>query len=268
MAIPYAAEVAGCLEAYDLVGVQTARDAARLREYLAPEAGRRVRAFAIGIDPERMRRLAERHPDDPFEERGARQVLLGLDRLDYTKGIPDRLRAFERLLDRRPETAAEAYLVQWSAPSREGIPDYQTERQIVDGLVARLAKRADPAPVAARNEVLPAEVVAAALRDADVCLVTSRSDGMNLVAKEFVAAQRPETPGVLVLTDGCGAAEALTEALIVPSGDLEALAEAMQRALAMPIEERRERWRALATRVEAGHVGAWCRGYLEMLAGE
>lgn len=264
--IPGPAEVARCFEVYDLVGVQTERDASRLRGHLARGAAGRVRAFPIGIDPGRMRELADRHPGDPFEERGGRRVLLGLDRLDYTKGIPDRLRAFERLIERWPPTADEALLVQWSAPSREGIADYQAERRAVDDLVARLSGRASPPPVAARSEVRPAEVVAAALRDADVCLVTSRSDGMNLVAKEFIAVQRPEAPGVLVLTDGCGAAEELTDAVIVPSGDIEAIASAMERALAMPLEERRTRWRALAAKVEAGSVDAWCGRYLEALA--
>jgi trehalose 6-phosphate synthase len=103
------------------------------------------------------------------------------------------------------------------------------------------------------------------LRDADVCLVTSLSDGMNLVAKEFVAAQRPEGPGVLVLSDGCGAAEELTEALIVPSGDRAAIREAMAQALAMPLDERRERWEALADKVERGNVSEWCRDSLEAL---
>ncbi|MGE0228061.1 MAG: trehalose-6-phosphate synthase [Dehalococcoidia bacterium] len=265
--IPQHGEVAACLAAYDLVGVQTARDASRLRSYLDPGAGERVRAFPIGIDPERMQRLAGQHPGDPFEARGGRQVLLGLDRLDYTKGIPDRLRAFERLLERRPSLRDEALLVQWSAPSREGIPDYRAERLLVDGLVARLSGLASPSPVEARNEVLPAETVAAALRDAEVCLVTSRSDGMNLVAKEYVAVQRPESPGVLVLTDGCGAAEELREALIVPSGDLDGIAEAMERALEMPLDERRARWRGLSERVDAGHVSGWSRRYLDALVG-
>ncbi|MGE0134176.1 MAG: trehalose-6-phosphate synthase [Dehalococcoidia bacterium] len=266
-AIPQHGEVAACLAAYDLTGVQTARDASRLRSYLEPGAGARVRAFPIGIDPERMRRLAGRHPGDPFEARARRQVLFGLDRLDYTKGIPDRLRAFERLLERRPLLQREALLVQWSAPSREGIPDYRAERLLVDSLAHRLGALATPSPVEARNEVLPAETVAAALRDADVCLVTSRSDGMNLVAKEYVAVQRPESPGVLVLTDGCGAAEELRDALIVPSGDLDAIADAMERALAMPLEERQARWRGLSEAVEAGDVSGWCRGYLDALAG-
>ena len=265
-AIPQHLEIAAGFEAYDLVGLQTQRDVARLERY-APAAAGRMRAFPIGIDPQGMRALAGQHPADAFEARTGRQVLLGLDRLDYTKGIPDRLTAFERLIRRRPEVAAEALLVQWSAPSREGIADYQAERRRVDDAVGRLRALASPSPVEARHEVLPAELVAAALRDADVCLVTSRADGMNLVAKEFVAAQRPEAPGVLVLTDGCGAAEELTDALIVPSGDIEALAEAIERALEMPVEERRQRWRSLAATVEAGNVQEWCRGFLATLAG-
>lgn len=263
--IPEVDAIAASFEAYDLIGVQTQRDAARLVSYVSAGVRDRIRAFPIGIDPERVRALARAHPADPFEVRGRRQVLLGLDRLDYSKGIPDRLLAFEELLRRTPRIAAEALLVQWAAPSRESITDYQLERQRVEAAVERLDALATPSPVAFDFSVLPAEVVAAALRDADVCLVTSLADGMNLVAKEFVAAQREEDPGVLVLTDGCGAAEELTEALIVPSGDRAALSDAMGQALRLGVRERRERWEALSRKVERGNVEVWCARFLEAL---
>jgi trehalose 6-phosphate synthase len=263
--IPHAEAIAADFEAYDLVGVQTDRDAKRLRGCM-PEAARgRIAAFSIGIDPARIRALAQAHPADPFTGRAGRQVLLGLDRLDYSKGIPDRLMAFEDLLTRAPVMANAALLVQWAAPSRESITDYQLERRQVEEVVARISALGAPPPVELRFEVLPAEQVAAGLRDADVCLVTSLSDGMNLVAKEFVAVQRPEHPGVLVLSDGCGAAEELTESVIVPSGDRTAIREAMGEALAMPIQERRARWEALSAKVERGNVSAWCRAFLDAL---
>jgi trehalose 6-phosphate synthase len=108
--------------------------------------------------------------------------------------------------------------------------------------------------------------VAAALREADVCLVTSHADGMNLVAKEFVAVQPADDPGVLVLTDGCGAAERMREAVIVPSGDIEALARGLREALALTPAERQQRWRALADEVEQGSASAWSHQFLEALA--
>jgi len=263
--IPHAEEIAESLDAYDLLGVQTQRDAKRLQDYVARPVGERIRAFPIGVDPQRTRALAAAHPGDPFVNRGGRQVLLGLDRLDYSKGIPDRLLAFEQLLTEAPDLTSRALLVQWAAPSRESITDYQQERRDVESVVRRLESYGDPPPVQLRSEVLPAEQVAAGLRDADVCLVTSLSDGMNLVAKEFVAVQRPEAPGVLILSDGCGAAEELTEALIVPSNDRDALRVAMADALAMSPTERRSRWEMLANKVERGNVGEWARSYVAAL---
>jgi trehalose 6-phosphate synthase len=263
--IPHIGEIEASLGAYDLVGVQTERDAKRLQTYVAEPVRERICALPIGVDPERMRMLARAHPTDPFLERRERQVLLGLDRLDYSKGIPDRLLAFEALLERVPRLASDALLVQWAAPSRESITDYQVERQRVEEIMARLDGLGTPPPAQLRFEVLPAEQVAAGLRDADVCLVTSLSDGMNLVAKEFVAAQPELDPGVLILSDGCGAAEELVEALIVPSGDRDALSAAMEQALQMSVRERRERWEALSRKVERGSVDEWCRRYLEAL---
>jgi trehalose 6-phosphate synthase len=265
--IPSFEEIGASFEAYDLIGVQTERDAKGLQAYVPEPARGRVATFPIGIDPERTRALAAAHPGDPFSERAGRQVLLGLDRLDYSKGIPDRLLAFEELLTATPSAGAEALLVQWAAPSRESITDYQMERRHVEEVVGRIALLGGPSPVQLQFEVLPAEQVAAGLRDADVCLVTSLSDGMNLVAKEFVAVQPPERPGVLVLSDGCGAAEELTEALIVPSGNRTAIRDAMGQALAMPLDERRARWEALSAKVERGNVSVWCRRFLEALEG-
>jgi trehalose 6-phosphate synthase len=263
--IPHIGEIEASFGAYDLVGVQTERDAQRLRTFVAEPVRERIRAFPIGIDPERVRTLARAHPDDPFVERAGRKVLLGLDRLDYSKGIPDRLLAFEDLLGRAPQVASEALLVQWAAPSRESITDYELERQRVQDIVGRIEGLHAPPAAVLRFEVLPAERVAAGLRDAHACLVTSLSDGMNLVAKEFVAAQPESDPGVLILSDGCGAAEELTEALIVPSGDHAALSQAMERALHMPARERHERWEALSRKVERDTVDVWCRRYLDEL---
>ncbi len=262
--VPGAEAIAESLAAYNLVGVQTERDAATLRR-LAP--GARIEAHPIGIDPERVRASAARHPGDPFEEyRRGRQVLLGADRLDYSKGIGQRVEAFERLLTRSADARVGAVLVQWAAPSRTGIAEYAAERAAIERLVDHANESHDGEPVRFELTTLPLETVAAGLRDAEVCLVTSFSDGMNLVAKEYVALQRPERPGVLILSDGCGAAERMREALIVPAGDVEVLEAAMEQALAMPLEERRQRWAALSSGVEANTVHEWRRRYLEALA--
>jgi trehalose 6-phosphate synthase len=265
--IPHLDVIAADFDAYDLIGVQTQRDRGRLVSYVPP-ARERVEALPIGIDPDRMRALAEQCPDDPFAEiRRGRSVLFGLDRLDYSKGVPLRLEAFERLLEDDPEMRDNAVFVQWSAPSRETIPEYQAERLALETIAARIeAAEYGVDAVQLRVEVIPQEQVAAALRDAEVCLVTSLADGMNLVAKEFVAVQRAEDPGVLVLTDGCGAAEQLVEAVIVPSGDIEALARGLREAVAMPLAERQRRWRALSQHVEQGTASAWSHQFLDALA--
>jgi trehalose 6-phosphate synthase len=266
--IPLHEALAGDFEAYDLIGVQTERDRDRLVRFV-PAAASRVLALPIGIDPERMRALSARRPDDPFADiRRGRRVLFGLDRLDYTKAVPQRLEAFERVLQDDPALSDRVVFAQWSAPSREAIPAYQSERQALEEVAARIeAAYPDAGAVELRVEVIPPETVAAALREADVCLVTSHADGMNLVAKEFVAVQRPEDPGVLVLTDGCGAAERMHEAVIVPSSDTEALAGGLREALAMAPDERSRRWRALADEVERGTASVWSHAFLDALAG-
>jgi trehalose 6-phosphate synthase len=280
MRFPGAAELARSLAAYDLVGVQTGRDVRAGRAILeasgAAEAALRVAAFPIGIDPEHWRALAAAEPASPFEPTArGRRVLFGADRLDYSKGIPLRFEAFRRLLEREPRWRSEALLVQWSAPSRGAIPEYRAEQERVEGLARDLDARFGPGSADAEgaaaspvwHEVVTheASTIAAGYREAAVSLVTSLSDGMNLVAKEFVAVQREEDPGVLLLSRGCGAAEELVEALLVEPGDVEALAGAMARALAMPLAERQERWRALLARVEGATVHDWRRGFLAAL---
>jgi trehalose 6-phosphate synthase len=267
-AIPNIQAIAEDFGTYDVIGVQTERDRRRLASYVPPSATGRVRTLPIGIDPERMRTLAAQRPDDPFADvRRGRRVLFGLDRLDYTKGVPLRLEAFERLLADDPTLRDDVVFVQWSAPSREAIPAYQAERRALEDIAARI-EAAHPGLDAVQLvvEVIPPETVAAALREAEVCLVTSLADGMNLVAKEFVAVQRPDDPGVLVLTDGCGAAERLLDAVIVPSGDIAALADGLRAALNMPVGERVRRGQALAAEVERGTASLWSHEFLDALA--
>ncbi len=271
--LPGAAKLARSLGDYDLVGVQTERDVRAARAILsasgASEASERVAAFPIGIDPEHWRGLAAAEPASPFEPVAQeRRVLFGADRLDYSKGIPLRLEAFERLLGREPRWRSEALLVQWSAPSRGRIPEYAAEQARVEELAARLdavGASGDPSPVWHEVVTHEASTIAAGYRDAAVSLVTSLSDGMNLVAKEFVAVQPAHDPGVLLLSRGCGAAEDLVEALLVEPGDVEAITRAMGQALAMPLDERKQRWHSLLARVEGGTVHHWRHAFLAAL---
>jgi trehalose 6-phosphate synthase len=262
-AIPNADAWRGLLAAYDLVGVQTERDCDRLTAYLG-SGGPEVTALAAAVDSEAVLARATEHPADAFAApRHGRAVVFGLDRLDYTKGVPARFDAFARLISADRGFADRAMLAQWSAPSREGVAAYGAERAQVEAGAAHIG--ALGGEVDLRLEVLPPALIAAGLRDADVCLVTSIADGMNLVAKEYVAAQRPERPGVLVLSDGCGAAEALRGALIVPSGDTPALAHAIEVGLAMPLDERVRRWESLHATVGAESPERWATTFLDRL---
>jgi trehalose 6-phosphate synthase/phosphatase len=193
-----------------------------------------------------------------------RRIVLGVDRLDYTKGIPERLLAFERLLERYPSWHGRVSMIQISAPSRTCIPEYGAKKHEVDQLVARINSRfsgADWTPVHHLYRSYSQDILSAYYREADVCLVTPLCDGMNLVAKEYIAA-RTGDPGVLVLSRFCGAAEELREALIVNPYDIDGTADAVRQALEMPLGERRVRLRALDRRVKSHTGQTWCKQFL------
>ncbi len=263
-AIPGGGDLAEALGAYDVVGVQTERDASRLRT-IAPAISGRVRAYPISIDPVRYRAAAARG-DALAVPADGRTLYFGVDRLDYTKGIPQRIRAFQQALNRHPEMVEHARLLQWAAPSRAGIPEYHREHQAVLA-AAEEAHRAFPDAVRVHVEGHPPHSVGAALREADVCLVTPLADGMNLVAKEYAALHSAANPGVLILSDGCGAAEELRDALLVAPGDVDAIAEAMWEAFRMPPEERRQRSQRLREVVDERTSREWRQAFVRDLRG-
>jgi trehalose 6-phosphate synthase/phosphatase len=240
-----------------------------------PWRGREVRlgVFPMGVDAARWRELA----GEPavVEEiqalrSGSERLLVGIDRLDYTKGIPRRLLAYEQLLLRHPELCEHVRAVQLAVPSRTGVGAYQGLRETVDALVGRINGRfATPtwSPVRYLARGLSPPEVAALYRAADVLVVTPIRDGMNLVAKEFIAA-RTDRDGVLVLSEFTGAAAELAEALIVNPYDVEGTAEALWRALQMPSEERHIRMTALRARVETYDVHRWAREFLDRLGSD
>ena len=266
--IPHAATLSEALAAYDLIGVQTPLFAEHLRQVLRPEITERVAPYPISIDPEAWRNLARSYPGNPLAKTTVgRSVVLGVDRLDYSKGISVRFDAFERMLAKHSAWREHVVLVQWSAPSREAIPAYRTERAAVEDRLRQLNVRHGVNPPVAALEIAthrPSEV-AAAYRESAVCLVTSFADGMNLVAKEFIAVQRPGAPGVLVLSTGCGAAAEMREALLVEPGDVSGIADAIERALCMSLTERQTRWQALSATLDRNTVHDWYRGYLHDL---
>ncbi len=232
----------------------------------------RLAAFPMGIDAAAFERLAH----DPgvlgevsvIQERGAGQrLLLGIDRLDYTKGIPRRLLAVQRLLEREPAWRGRLRLIQVAVPSRTQVEDYAAYRDKVDELVGRingLYGTVHSVPIHYLYRSFNERQLVGLYRAADVMLVTPTRDGMNLVAKEFCAA-RPDEDGVLILSEFAGAATELREAVIVNPYDVDAMADAIEHALELPVEERRRRMRALRAQVKSRDVHWWASHFLDTL---
>jgi trehalose 6-phosphate synthase/phosphatase len=228
--------------------------------------------FPIGVDARQLnQRSSERDVImKALEHRpGRERLILGIDRLDYTKGIPRRLAAIERLLDDHPEWRRNVRFVQVAIPSRGTVSAYKVFRREVERLISRINGRfASPTwtPIHYMHQSLSQEDLVAFYRAADVMLVTPVRDGMNLVAKEFVACRGDES-GVLVLSEFAGAADDLTDALIVNPYDISGVAEAIHRALTMDGAERRQRMRSLRSTVFAYDVHWWTREFTRALDG-
>jgi len=231
-----------------------------------------VAALPMGIDAAHYESLAKEPAVDQLakELRGGfeGQLLVGIDRLDYTKGIPRRLLAFERLLSDRPELRGRVRLVQVAVPSRASVGAYQDFRTQVDALIGRINGRFSTpswAPVHYLYRSLTTPEIVALYRATDVMLVTPIRDGMNLVAKEFVAARTDES-GVLVLSELAGASSELAEAVRVNPYDIAGTAEALHRALTMGPEHRQKRMRGLRQRVFAHDVHRWAASFIDRLS--
>jgi trehalose 6-phosphate synthase/phosphatase len=231
----------------------------------------RLGVFPMGIDAETFIALAE-DPAVQAEAKALRgdgtvKLLVGVDRLDYTKGIPRRLLSYEKMLQTHPDLRGRVRLVQVAVPSRTGVGAYQEFRSLVDGLVGRInGDFATPSwvPVHYIFRGLSERELVALYRAADVMLVTPLRDGMNLVAKEFVAS-RTDGDGVLVLSEFAGASWELPEAIQVNPYDVEGTAESCYRALMMGADERRTRLEPLRARVQAYDVHRWAATFLEQL---
>lgn len=276
-ALPKAEELLADLAAYDVIGVQTEDDAANLRGALVAvgqaEAAERVAAFPVGIDAEAFRKLAERAKDRADAKRFeqslvGRDLVIGVDRLDYTKGLPQRFAGYAQLLARFKAHHGKVTYLQVAPVSRGDVAQYRSLRRELDEWVGRInGQHAEPdwAPLRYMTRAVPRPTLAGFMRLARVGLVTPLRDGMNLVAKEYVAAQDPENPGVLLLSRFAGAAPQLPGALLVNPLDPDAIAEALDTALSMPKEERVARWEAMRPAVWEAGARAWGRDFLAAL---
>jgi trehalose 6-phosphate synthase/phosphatase len=233
----------------------------------------RVDAFPMGIDYKRYAEAAaseeaQQHEATYREALRDTRVILSIDRLDYTKGIAQRLRAFELLLQRYPEWREQVSLIMLVVPSRDQVAQYADLKVEIDELVGRInASYRTIAwnPIHYFYRSLPLEELASLYRLAEVALVTPMRDGMNLVAKEFIAS-KVDQKGVLILSERAGAARELSDALIINPTDVNQLAEAMHEALVMPEEDQISRMAAMQVLVKRYNVFSWTKLFLNQLA--
>jgi trehalose 6-phosphate synthase len=284
--LPHHKEILGGLAYYNLVGFQTENDRDNFAHYLTSQGatqnrstyefeGQKVRlgAFPVSIETKAYTRLARNAGRSAMvalvrESLGGNKLILGVDRLDYSKGLPERVRAFERLLENNPEWRGNVTLLQVTPKSRSEIKQYGDIETELTGLIGKVnGQYGDPAwtPIRYVNRSHSRTVLAGLYRAADVAMVTPLRDGMNLVAKEYLAAQDPDDPGVLVLSQFAGAAKELTGALIVNPHESDAVAAALKRALEMPLEERRERHAPMLEHLMENDVRKWAEDYLAAL---
>jgi trehalose 6-phosphate synthase/phosphatase len=290
--LPWRKEILQAMFDFDVIGFQTPHDqrnfAACVRrllpeidlrrkgEHLSARVGRRevfVSSFPIGIDFDefakqaRSQEVAERAAQTRKDLAGT-QIVLGVDRLDYTKGIPERLKAFQNLLATHPDLHRRITLVQVVVPSREQIPKYRELKLDIERLVSQInGQYGDPGwvPVHYIHRHLIRPELLALYRAADVALITPLKDGMNLVSKEFCAAQ-VEDAGVLILSEFAGAADQLGDgAILVNPYDIEGVAACLHQAFCMPENERRALMRRLRRRVRKENVFRWCESFCSHL---
>lgn len=287
--LPAAAEIVEDLCAYDVVGFQTEADCRNFRacaetylyarvttngDLLIDNRVIRIVTVPAGIDAAAFARMSDASVKSKEAKRlqeslVGRKLMVGVDRLDYSKGLSNRFEAYSSLLDRFPEHRSNISYLQVAARSREDVARYQSLKRDLDRICGKVNGKFaefDWVPLRYMTRSVPRKLLAGFYRSARIGLVTPLRDGMNLVAKEFVAAQNDEDPGVLILSKFAGAAESLTDALIVNPYDSDEITEAIHQAAIMPIAERRARHAALKEVVLRDSAAAWCRGFMEELA--
>ncbi|MGI9424759.1 MAG: alpha,alpha-trehalose-phosphate synthase (UDP-forming) [Hyphomicrobiaceae bacterium] len=287
-ALPNADYFIRCLFSYDVIGFQTSSDLGNFQRYIIESGegeigengrvtafGRTItaKAYPIGIDVDAFREMAF-SPEaariiDQLQRKTTETVhVIGVDRLDYTKGLPERFIAFEKLLTAYPENRKRLTLMQIAPPTREDIDAYSDIREQLEQLSGAINGRYadfDWTPIRYIHRSIQRATLAALFRGSRIGLVTPLRDGMNLVAKEYIAAQDDDDPGVLILSQFAGAAEDLQDALLVNPYDTAEVAEALEMAATMSLDDRRVRQQALLARVKEHDVKSWRYAFINDL---
>jgi trehalose 6-phosphate synthase len=286
--VPHHRDLVEAMLAYDLIGFQTEDDCENFASYLSSTLGlvvadgvvmsqrhgaTRIAVFPIGIDVEKFARQAAKavsHPDVSRLRRSlnGEKLAIGVDRLDYSKGLVNRINAFDRMWTTHPSLARTVSLLQIATPSRGAIEAYGNLQSELAKLVSDVNGRhgeVDWTPIRYLNKGFSQTVLAGLYRTAQVGVVTPLHDGMNLVAKEYVAAQNPDDPGVLVLSKFAGAANELDTALLVNPHDIDGMARTIAVALSMPFPERRMRWEAMMAKLRRRSIQQWFTSFVEAL---
>jgi trehalose 6-phosphate synthase len=284
--LPRHRDILGGLTYCDLAGFQTENDRENFARYLVQQGatqsrngyeidGRRVRlgAFPVSIETKAFMRLARNAGRSAMialvrESLGGSRLVLGVDRLDCSKGIPERIKGFGRFLELNPDWHGKVTLLQLTPKRRPDVRQSGDIESEVNGLIGRVNGRFGDAawtPIRYVNRSYSRSVLAGIYRAAHVAMVTPLRDGMNLVAKEYLAAQDPEDPGVLMLSQFAGAAKELDRALIVNPHETDAVAAALKRALEMPLDDRRERHAPMLAHLLKHDIKQWARSYTSTL---
>ena len=285
--MPHHRELVEAMLAYDLIGFQTDEDCENFLCYIRTNLalpvhngvvrsrhGRaRLAVFPIGIDANKFARAAAKavlHPDVSRLRRSlhGEKLAIGVDRLDYSKGLINRISAFDRMWTEQPALARTVSLLQIATPSRGSIEAYGNLQSELARLVSDVNGRhgeVDWTPIRYLNKGFGQAVLAGLYRTAQVGVVTPLHDGMNLVAKEYVAAQNPADPGVLVLSKFAGAANQLDTALLVNPHDIDGMARTIAVALAMPMSERRMRYETMMEKLRSHGIQQWFADFVDTL---
>lgn len=289
VSLPHHERLVESLLQYDVIGFQSNEALDSFLHYCRKELqadvddeknivrhnGREViaKAFPIGIDATEFAALGQSREAKDAEKRMAvsalgRMIAIGVDRLDYSKGLPERIDALEKLVGIEPDLVRKLLFVQIAPPSREDVLSYQRIRTVLEqkaGQFNGAHSDFDMVPIRYVNRGFDRASLFGFYRAARIGLVTPLRDGMNLVAKEYVAAQNPENPGVLVLSRFAGAAEQLTEAVLVNPHSTEEVAHGIKLAMDMPLQERQTRWQKLNETVQSSDVIRWADDFIKVL---